>query len=74
MPLPEQTLSSALDATPFVGLAVTFVHTGFNASVEFRDGEWSPHTFGTTASEAILKCLAKWAPVRAVLPPPPPPY
>jgi hypothetical protein len=64
-------LSSALDATPFVGLAVTFCHTGFNASIEFRDGEWSPHTFGTTASEAILKCLGKWAPVPVLLPPPP---
>lgn len=64
-------LAETIDGTPFVGLAVTFVHTGYNASVDFGAGNWSPHEFAMTASEAILKCIAKHAPPPAL---PPPPY
>ena len=66
-----KSLTDLIDGTPFVGLAVTFVHTGFNASIEFADGQWSPHEFAGTASEAIAKCIAKHAPSPAILPPPP---
>jgi hypothetical protein len=78
-----KSLTDIIDGTPFVGLAVTFVHTGFNASIEFEDGQWSPHEFATCASDAILKCFAKHAPAKAaplpdlppiVMLPPPPPY
>lgn len=55
-------ITDALDTTPFIGLAVTFVHTGFNASIEFTDGAWSPQEFAPTASEAILKALKLHAP------------
>jgi len=64
-------LTQILDATPFVGLAVANVHTGFNASIELEPGCWSPQTFGTTASEAILKCIELHAPSAPLLPPPP---
>lgn len=64
-------LTKILDATPFVGLAVTFVHTGYNASIEFEDGAWSPHEFSVTASAAITKCIQLHAPKPALLPPPP---
>lgn len=67
-------LSDLLDAAAFVGLAVSFVHTGYNASVEYEDGHWSPHEFGTTASEALAKCLRLHAPSAASAPLPPPPY
>lgn len=62
-------LSKILDATPFIGLAVTNVHTGYNASIEFEDGAWSPHEFGETASLAILKAIRLHAPVPASLAP-----
>jgi hypothetical protein len=65
-------LTEIIDETPFVGLAVTFVHTGYNASIEFEDSHWSPHEFGSTASEAILKCIAKHAPAAPPLLAPPP--
>ncbi len=65
-------LTKILDGTPFVGLAVTFVHTGFNASIEFEDGQWTPHEFGGSPSEAILKCIAKHAPLPAPVIAPPP--
>lgn len=76
----SKSLTDTIDGTPFLGLAVTFVHTGYNASVEFEDGQWSPHIFGVSASEAIQKCFAKHAPL--ALPPlpdlspsiAPPPY
>jgi hypothetical protein len=72
---PMPTLPEILDGTPFVGLAVTNVHTGYNASIEFEDGKWSPHEFGATASEAILKALRLYAPVPAPAPAIPPlPY
>lgn len=67
--LPRMPLTKILDDTPFLGLAVTFVHTGFNASIEFENGQWSPHEFGGTASEAILKAIRLHAPV--LLSPPP---
>lgn len=66
-----KSLTDILDATPFMGLAVTFVHTGFNVSIEFTEGKWSPHEFGGTASAAILKCIAKHAPPAPLLAPPP---
>lgn len=50
-------LTEILDASPFVGLAVVNVHTGYNASIEFADGHWSPFEFAGTASEAIRKCF-----------------
>ncbi len=62
-------LTKIIDETPFVGLAVTFVHTGYNASIEFEDGHWSPHEFGATASAAILKCIRLHAP-KSLAPPP----
>lgn len=71
-----KSLIDTINATPFIGLAVTFVHTGYNASIEFEDGQWSPHEFATCASDAILKCFAKHAPKAAAplpdLPPLPP--
>lgn len=65
-------LTDIIDATPFVGLAVTFVHTGYNVSIEFEDGAWSPHEFAGTASDAILKCIRMHAPPAIPLLPPPP--
>jgi hypothetical protein len=62
-------LTKIIDDTPFIGLAVTFVHTGYNASIEWKDREWSPHEFGGTASEAILKCIRLHAP-KLLAPPP----
>jgi hypothetical protein len=60
MPLPTTpNLAQLLDGTPFVGLAVANVHTGFNVSIELEPGCWSPQVFATTASEAIAKCIAK---------------
>jgi hypothetical protein len=68
-------LIDLLDGTPFVGLAVTNVHTGYDASIEFEDGAWSPHEFGESASAAILKCIAKHAPAPIAAPSlAPPPY
>lgn len=71
-------LSDRLDAQPFVGLAVTFVHTGYNASIEFEDGQWSPNVFATSASGAIERVLREFgrvgvveAPAPVVLAPPP---
>lgn len=66
-----KTLTEILDAMPFAGLAVVNVHTGFNASIEFEVGTWSPHEFGGSPSEAILKCIEKHAPKPAPLLPPP---
>lgn len=54
-----------------VGLTVTNVHTGYNASVSFKEDEWSPHEFGTTAADAIRKCIRLHRPARPVLAPPP---
>lgn len=70
-------LNDLLDGAPFVGLAVTFVHTGYNASIEFEDGQWSPNEFGTSASDAIRKVFAKHAPsppTPLASPLAPPPY
>lgn len=66
-------LAELLDATPFVGLAVTFVHTGYNASIEFEDGQWSPNVFATSASGAIERVLREYGrPVTPVVLAPPP--
>jgi hypothetical protein len=67
-----KSLIDTLNATPFVGLAVTFVHTGYTASIEFENGQWSPNEFGTCASDAILKAIRLHAPapsVKAAAPP-----
>ena len=66
----SKSLTEILDGCAFVGLAVSFVHTGFTASVELDDGQWSPNEFGTTASKAIAKCLAMHAPPAAAPLPP----
>lgn len=73
---PLSDLTEIIDGSPFVGLALAFVHTGYNASIEWRDGEWSPQTFGSTASEAIAKCVRLHGPpaVPVVKIVPPPPY
>ena len=66
-----KSLADKIDAVPFVGLAVANVHTGYNVSIELEPGCWSPQEFATSASEAILKCIAKHGPAPVVMPPPP---
>jgi hypothetical protein len=64
-------LTKILDETPFLGLAVTFVHTGYNVSIEFEEGRWSPQEFADSASAAIRKCIRLHAPAPVTMPPPP---
>lgn len=59
----------SLDTMPFVGLTVTNVHTGYNAAVAYEEGNWSPHEFGTSPSEAIEKVLRLHGPVVRLAPP-----
>jgi hypothetical protein len=65
-------LNDLIDGTPFVGMTVTNVHTGYNVSIEWEDGRWSPQEFAGTASEAIRKCIRIHAPDPAPLLAPPP--
>jgi hypothetical protein len=64
-----KSLIDTIDSTPFEGLAVTNVHTGFNVSIEFERDQWSPAVFGTSPSDAILKAIRLHAPKAAALPP-----
>lgn len=57
-----KSLIDTINATPFYDMTVSNVETGFNVSVEFERGKWSPHEFAATPSDAILKCFAKHAP------------
>jgi hypothetical protein len=70
-----KSLIDTIDNTPFQGLAITNVHTGFNVSIEFERGKWSPAVFATSPSEAILKAIRLHAPApseKAAAPPLPP--
>jgi hypothetical protein len=59
-----KSLIDTIDSTPFQGLSVTNVHTGFNVSIEFERDQWSPPVFGTSPSDAILKAVRLHAPKR----------
>lgn len=70
-----QNVIDMLDASGFRGLMLTNCHTGYNASVQFEEGKWSPRVFAGTASEAIEKVLRlhgrrEVAPAPTLAPPP----